>query len=365
MSAAASWCRTANAKDQLDYVVYDNNGRTRFTLKATGSSGWTISENRYDANGNVIEARRYESSCPNARVAAIDSVSSPGITVPEIQNELSTTLGYSDATPTTLAGVQRTRFAYDANNRLRFTVDPSGSVAESVYDAAGNVVSHVRFAARPTLTEYTETAINAAVNRTDADNQVTRRLRCGGSTALHRRCARLGQRETVRRAGQCRQNGALGDPPDADAVQRKRDRGGAGGDAGHGNDEVTRLVYDTGNRLRFTIDALGSVSEKAYDAVGNVIVTTRFAGRPSGIDVIYRERGRCGGRTRCAAMPTTRSPVSPTTRQPLAVTPSMRSARSVKRCTTPSATSSATVRWATAPDAGDSTPETADCGNGA
>ncbi len=138
---------TATANDQLNYVVYDNDGRARFALKATGSSGWAISENRYDANGNVIEVRRYDKFLPNARVAAIDSVSSPGITLPEIQNELSTTLGYSDNTPSTLASVQRTRSAYDANNRLRFTVDPSGSIIESVYDAAGNVVSTIRFAA--------------------------------------------------------------------------------------------------------------------------------------------------------------------------------------------------------------------------
>jgi YD repeat-containing protein len=94
---------TATANDQLNYVVYDHDGRARFTLKATGSSGWAISENRYDANGNVIEVRRYDKFLPNARAAAIDSVNSPGITLPEIQIELSTTLGYSDNVPTTLA----------------------------------------------------------------------------------------------------------------------------------------------------------------------------------------------------------------------------------------------------------------------
>ena len=72
---------TATANDQRSHVVYDNDGRARFTLKATGSSGWTISENRYDANGNVIEVRRYDKFLPDARVAAIDSVGSPGITV--------------------------------------------------------------------------------------------------------------------------------------------------------------------------------------------------------------------------------------------------------------------------------------------
>ena len=78
----------ANANDQLSYVVYDNDGRTRFTLKATGSRGWMISENRHDANGNIIETRRYDKFLPNARVTAIDSAGSPGITVPEIEGEL-------------------------------------------------------------------------------------------------------------------------------------------------------------------------------------------------------------------------------------------------------------------------------------
>ncbi len=60
---------------------------------------------------------------------------------------------------------QVTRFAYDADNRLRFTVDALGSVSESVYDAMGNVVVTTRFAARPTLVQYTESAIDVAVIR--------------------------------------------------------------------------------------------------------------------------------------------------------------------------------------------------------
>ena len=272
----------ANANDQLNYVVYDNDGRARFTLKATGSSGWTISENRYDANGNIIEVRRYDKFLPNARVAAIDSVSSPGITLPEIQNELSTTLSYSDNTPSTLASVQRTRFAYDANNRLRFTVDPLGSIVESVYDAAGKEVSTIRFAARPTLTAYTESAINAAVNRNDPNNQVTRsaydaehRLRYTidalGAVREHAYDTRGNVVKTVRWATR----------PTLTQYSESAIAAALAAMQGTGNDQVTRFVYDTSNRLRFTIDALGAVSENVYDALGNVIVSTRFARRPT------------------------------------------------------------------------------------
>src|SRR5262249_4265800 len=47
------------------------------------------------------------------------------------------------------------------------------------------------------------------------------------------------------------------------------------------NDQVSRLVGDAAGRLRFTIDPTGAVSENAYDAVGNLVATTRFARRPT------------------------------------------------------------------------------------
>ena len=274
---------TATVNDQCSYVVYDNDGRACFMLKSTGTSGWAISENRYDATGNVIEARRYDKFLSNARVAAIDSAGSPGITVPEIQNELSTTLGYRNNTPSTLASVQRTRFAYNADNRLRFTVDPSGSITENVYDTAGNVVTTIRFAARPTLTQYSETAINAAVNRTDADNQVTRyaydagnRLRYTvdalGSVSEKSYDARDNVVTTVRWATR----------PTLTQYTETAIAAALAALPTTGNDETTRFVYDVNSRLRFTIDALGSVSEKAYDALGNVILGVRFASYPTG-----------------------------------------------------------------------------------
>jgi YD repeat-containing protein len=160
-----------NTTDQRSYFVYDNDGRQRYTLQANIGTSWTIAENRFDANGNIVETRRYDKFLPEARLNAIDTSTSPGISVAETQAEL-ITLGYSDA-DSALAKTQRTRSAYDANNRLRFTVDALGSVSESVYDPAGQLVSRVRYATRPTLTDITESAVNAALNRVDASNQVS------------------------------------------------------------------------------------------------------------------------------------------------------------------------------------------------
>ena len=168
-------------------------GQTRFSLQAAGAAGWVVSENRHDANGNIIEVRAYDRFLPDARVAALDSAASPGITVAEIEQELSA-LGYADNDPASLAGVQRTFVAYDANNRQRFTVDPSGSVVENVYDAAGNVIATVRFAVRPTA-RRTQRGGDRRRGRSRRPGQSSHalRLRCGQPSALHRRCAGVGQ----------------------------------------------------------------------------------------------------------------------------------------------------------------------------
>ena len=322
----------ATANDQRDYVVYDNDGRARFTLTTTGSSGWTISENRHDANGNVIEARRYDKFLPNARVAASIPPARPGITVSEIQRRTQCHAGVPATTrQATLAGVQRTRFAYDANNRLRFTVDPSGSIEESVYDAAGNVVSTIRFASRPTLDG----------THRKCDQRRGRPQRCRQSvthSCLRRRsidCVTRSMRSArsvrgVRRTGQRRQNRALGHPPEADAVHRKRDRRGAGGRAGQRR---------RSSRASSTTPAIACASPSMRWARSARTCTTRSetssspraspAAPPRGFPRSPRARSMRRS-TRCAATSTTRSPVSPTTRATACASRSMRSARSAK-----------------------------------
>ena len=70
-----------NAADQRIYLVYDKDGRQRYTLSAVDASNWLVSENRYDANSNVIETRRYDKTLSDARVTAIAPA---GISVAEV-----------------------------------------------------------------------------------------------------------------------------------------------------------------------------------------------------------------------------------------------------------------------------------------
>ncbi len=171
-----------DVNDRRSYFVYDDDGRRRFVIEAQSKvfpnapsvpKDWTISENIFDANGNVVETRRYDKFIVEERLDAIDTPASPGITQGEVVAELAT-LGYTQQ-DSTLANIRRTRHAYDAANQLRFTVDAEGSVIENVYDERGQVVQTLRFATRPTLgvSEFTESGIAAKVDRTSPDNQVT------------------------------------------------------------------------------------------------------------------------------------------------------------------------------------------------
>jgi YD repeat-containing protein len=166
----------ASSRDQRSYQVYDKDGRQRYQLQAVSSDAWAIAETIYDANGNAVETRRYEKRLSDPRVIAIEA---EGIAAAEVAGELTRPtndpvpgLGYIDEA--SLSATQRTRYAYDANNRLRFTVDALGGVSETVYDAGGLAVAQIRFATAPTLSAHTEQAIDAAVSRTDPMNRTTR-----------------------------------------------------------------------------------------------------------------------------------------------------------------------------------------------
>ena len=158
-------------QDQRSYAVYDQDGQVRFVLTTDNGTAWDIKELRHDDNGNVTYKISYDKSIDVARLNALDTSSSPGISVDEMTGELAV-LGY-DGTDATLGNTLRTRYAYDLNNQLRFTVDALGGVSEKRYDNAGNVVTGVIYAMRPSLSSYSESAISDAVNRNDPNNLVT------------------------------------------------------------------------------------------------------------------------------------------------------------------------------------------------
>lgn len=185
---------------RVSRMVYDNNNRLRFSAQRADSTNYTLTENRYDAMGNVVETIGYDKYLASTTLATmlIDS----RITESEMQTAI-INLGYSS---NNYGQARVTHMVYDNNNRLSFIVNAKGYVTKNIYDAFGNIIQTTAFANKPTFTAYSETAINSAL---------------------------------------------VFDPT---------------------KDQTTEYFFDSVNRLRYTTDALNHRESYDYDAVGNMIL---------------------------------------------------------------------------------------------
>ena len=107
-----------------------------------------------------------------------------------------------------------TRYTYDADNRLVHTVDALGGVTKNDYDAEGRLVRRTEYFTRISLTGLTDAATAADVA------------------------------------------GLVG--------------------AGTANDHVKGYVYDGDGREIYCVDSLGGVTQKTYDANGNVVRQVQY-----------------------------------------------------------------------------------------
>ena len=162
----------AAANDRKVQYVYDAVGRQRFVLQTDSNARWTVSESRYDVIGNLVESRRYDRYVTDAldRDSRRDEFAR-GQRAGDTRRAERTRLQRQHAEhagqpPTHTLCVRYSEPACASRSMLW---DPSRRTFTTPWATSSTTV---RFAARPTLTQYTESAINAAVNHNDANNQV-------------------------------------------------------------------------------------------------------------------------------------------------------------------------------------------------
>jgi YD repeat-containing protein len=177
----------------------------------------------------------------------------------------------------------RTRYVYDAANRLVFTIDPIGSVTRADYDGKGRIVATTGYSnpinvgalsVAPTLAQ-----VSALLNQSPAADRVTHTVFDGAGDATY----------SVDAAGFATHRTFDGNHNVVETTQYATAVPPlAGYDAATlGNalaslsnpavDRTTRFAYDGANRLRFTVDAAGFVTEQKYDGTGNVVQTIAYA----------------------------------------------------------------------------------------
>ncbi|QND90071.1 RHS repeat/ LysM domain-containing protein [Chromobacterium vaccinii] len=223
----------------ITQTTYDAQGRA---LRQTEPGG-RVTESRYDANGRLqavivdpdglklTTAYDYDAQGQKVRVTEAANTAQAKVTEYEYDGAgrriretddpagLKQTTRYSydgngNVTAKTDAAGNVTRYVYDGNDRLRYSIDPLGQMTEQRYDAAGNVTDTVRYATAIKLD-----GLDQALKASD----LTARLK-----------------------------------PSA-------------------QDQTTRTVYDAAGRPSFSVDAQGYVTERKYDAAGNVTDTVRYA----------------------------------------------------------------------------------------
>lgn len=148
-SVTAAYNPAFTADDRVTRTIYDRENRAAYTIDALGQ----VSDYRYDEFGNLAGTGQYAAPLSSADFAAL--------------TPLTATLTGPRAT----AGVDRlTRYSYDRQGKLRFTVDPAGYLKENVYNALGQLIETRDFQALP-LTILVD-PLDAAALTKESDRQI-------------------------------------------------------------------------------------------------------------------------------------------------------------------------------------------------
>uniref|UniRef100_UPI00131E28D4 hypothetical protein n=1 Tax=Burkholderia metallica TaxID=488729 RepID=UPI00131E28D4 len=254
-----------NAAGGVTHHVYDAAGREIGSVGPTG----TVTRIDRDAEGRIVKRTVYATP-----------VSLNGLP------ERLTAEQLRDLVPASLQD-EIGRNVYDADGRLRFTVDAAGAVTELTYDASNNVIRKTAYAGFINPAEgESQDAIRTALSRIDAQTRSGDRVTRMVYDVKHRLVATIDAAGFVTRntynpsdqlvdtkyyatpyTGNDNPNYAtftdLLNTWDAQGVQNTV--------------RETRWFYDDANRPVYAVDAEGYVTENQYDNAGRLAKTIRYA----------------------------------------------------------------------------------------
>ena len=173
------------------------------------------------------------------------------------------------------ANQQRTQFIYDANHRVRYSVDPRGVVTEHCYGIRGIEKQTITYAHRVAPTaHYDEASLKTAIQvDTTADhyqffsydnqNRLISSFDGMGFCTFY----------AYDKSDNLVEKRCYANPYDVSALKV----GGRGLPQASLQDRITRFAYNASNQIRFQIEPNGQVTEYRYDASGQLIKQVRFA----------------------------------------------------------------------------------------
>ncbi|QQP94346.1 LysM peptidoglycan-binding domain-containing protein [Lysobacter enzymogenes] len=252
--------------------VYDTAHRLTSTVDAAGG----ITRQVYDQDGRLLSRTAYAN--------------------PAATTGLALELKFSDINALVRADTNNDRtirYAYDRDNRLRYVVDASGSVVESIYDNTGNVVRSIAYATPIASTvAATVAAVSAALAAQGSAAHLGDRSSLFVYDAAGRAVFQLDPGRYLTRNNYDANGNLIGRvrymwPYPANAATGLSDLlVWADRNENTASPPISRdrWIYDAANRLTWEIDARGYVTRTVYDAAGH---RTRRAQYQEGTEYPY------------------------------------------------------------------------------
>lgn len=155
----ASYNPVLTPADRVTRTVHDLQHRPVFEIDALGQ----VTEHDYDPLGNLSRTIRYATALTPAKLATLAATGADA-GVSDVRALLA-------APSLTLDRI--TRYAYDQDGQLRYTVDPAGYLKETIYNALGQVAETRDYLQLPPA------ALSAAPTLAELGNEATRQYNAG------------------------------------------------------------------------------------------------------------------------------------------------------------------------------------------
>lgn len=266
---------------QVTQFTYDRAGR--LITQTVDPDGLKLTTRHdYDVTGNIIRSTQ-----PNGNVTSF-TYDNAGRRIEETTDpdglKLTRRYRYDEAgnlTQSIDANGHATRYVYDAKHRKVWTINPLGAVHKTVYDATTHrIAGQIQYVRSIDLSKLT-----AAPKLAELDTLLQADAADIGQWTRYDAQGRIHQQADARGAVTSFTYDANGNvmakTKHATLLTELQRQSLTGGTAiilqAHAEDITERSVYDSRNRLRYGIDALGGVTEQRYDAAGRLTDKIAYA----------------------------------------------------------------------------------------
>jgi|GEM_PF-1052426 len=255
--AADNLIRVTDANGEITRYVYNSLNQLVYVVDPLGN----VVETNYDQQGHVIKRVSYAKPVPAASFASATEFTSFRYFVFALSN------------PGTDV-VQS--YAYDRDDRLRFSIDGTGAIVEYKYDRSNNLVEQRTYAKRewawwgvaigskPVPDDVNDErvrtvydALNRAIWKVDGAGGVTQYAYDSNGNVIDTRVYAT----ALTSATLSSWDGTSAPPVLSDPAR----------------DQRIRTVYDSAGRATWSVDALGNATQSTYDANGNVATKRSYA----------------------------------------------------------------------------------------